>query len=243
MPYVKLRVVGCCGANNGRMDTAARIAQFENMTQADPTNEMAFFSLGKAYLEAQRFADAARAYMRCIELVPDMSKAYQLAGDALARSGERDRAVAVLTQGHTIASGKGDLMPKNAMSKLLTDLGAAPPAEVGKAGGAGLAGAEVDQSGPIPEGMIRCHKSGRIGTKLAKAPFRGELGAWIGAHISAESWNTWIGQGTKVINEMRLDLSRDKDQETYDQHMREFLGIDDEVLAAIAASAAITPKV
>jgi hypothetical protein len=32
-----------------------------------------------------------------------------------------------------------------------------------------------------------------------------------------------------VINELRLDLSRDQDQETYDLHMREFLGIDDEL--------------
>lgn len=214
------------------MDTAARIAQFENMTQADPTNEMAFFSLGKAYLEANRFADAAKAYMRCIELVPDMSKAYQLAGDALSRSGERDRAIAVLTQGHIIASGKGDLMPKNAMAKLLKDLGAPLPEEPAKST---AAGPEINQSGPIPEGMIRCHKSGRIGTKLPRPPFRGPLGAWIAAHISAETWNTWIGQGTKVINELRLDLSRDKDQETYDQHMREFLMIDDEVLAQIAA--------
>ena len=33
------------------MDTAARIAQFENMAQADPDNEMAHYSLAGAYLQ------------------------------------------------------------------------------------------------------------------------------------------------------------------------------------------------
>lgn len=43
------------------MDLAARIAQFENMVQADPENDMAHFSLGSAYAQAERHADAPRA--------------------------------------------------------------------------------------------------------------------------------------------------------------------------------------
>jgi Flp pilus assembly protein TadD len=35
---------------------ADRIAQFEKMASADPTNEMAHFSLGNAYLQTGRFA-------------------------------------------------------------------------------------------------------------------------------------------------------------------------------------------
>ena len=60
---------------------------------------------------------------------------------------------------------------------------------------------------------------------------RGPLGEWIQQHIAAETWSDWIGQGTKVINELRLDFSREEDQAVFDQHMHEFLGIDDEVLA------------
>lgn len=209
------------------MDNAARITQFENMTQADPTNEMAHFSLGRAYAESGRPADAARAYLRCIELVPDMSKAYQLAGEALVKAGETDRAKSVLHQGHTIAAGKGDLMPRNAMARLLADLGdpvaEAPVSPTGDS--------TVDQGGPVPEGMIRCRQSGRVGTRMARPPFRGILGEWIAANISKESFDAWIRQGTKVINEMRLDLSREKDQEIYDQQMREFLGVDEKDLA------------
>lgn len=209
------------------MDNAARIAQFENMTQADPTNEMAHFSLGRAYAESGRPADAAKAYLRCIELVPDMSKAYQLAGESLAKSGDTERAKAVLRQGHTIAAGKGDLMPKNAMAKLLADLGDPVASDTAAPG---LTAVTVDNGGPVPDGMIRCRQSGRIGTRMARPPFKGVLGTWIAANISKETFDAWIRQGTKVINELRLDLSREKDQETYDQHMREFLGIEEKDL-------------
>jgi hypothetical protein len=40
-----------------------------------------------------------------------------------------------------------------------------------------------------------------------------------------------------VINELRLDFSRDRDQEVYDQHMHEFLGLDPEALARIRGAA------
>ena len=62
---------------------------------------------------------------------------------------------------------------------------------------------------------------------MPRPPFKGPIGQWIHANISKESFDEWIGQGTKVINELRLDLSRDADGDTYDAHMREYLGIDD----------------
>ncbi|MHC4908274.1 MAG: Fe(2+)-trafficking protein, partial [Planctomycetota bacterium] len=62
-------------------------------------------------------------------------------------------------------------------------------------------------------------------------------GAWIRENISAETWHDWIGQGTKVINELRLDLSREEDQHVFDQQMYEFLGIDEETLATIRGGA------
>ena len=36
-----------------------RIEQFKNMTEADPENELGHFSLGKAYLDAGQFDEAA----------------------------------------------------------------------------------------------------------------------------------------------------------------------------------------
>jgi Fe-S cluster biosynthesis and repair protein YggX len=62
---------------------------------------------------------------------------------------------------------------------------------------------------------------------MARPPFRGPVGEWIRENVSHQTFQAWIAQGTKVINELRLDLSRDEDAETYDRHMREYLGIDD----------------
>lgn len=221
------------------MDIAARIAQFENMAQADPENEMAHFSLGNAYITAGRPADAAQAFLRCTELAPGMSRAYQLAADALLKTGQKDRAAEVALRGYTIASERGDLMPKNGLAEMLKSLGRPVPeiAPARKSGGGDVSllggGRAAAPSGPAPAGSFIDRRTGRPGTKMSKPPFKGRLGAWIGENISKETWDAWIGQGTKVINELRLDLSREQDEQVYDQHMREFLGIDDELYEQI----------
>ncbi len=205
------------------MDLNQRIAQFEKMANDDPLNDMAHFSLGGAYAQAGRQADAAREYLRCIEINPDMSKAYQLAGAALAAAGDAKRAGDILTRGYKVAAARGDLMPRNAMGEQLEKMGLpVPQVEAAPAPAAAAA-----------DGSFVCRQSGKPGTKLPAPPFKGPVGQWIHEHISAETWRAWIGQGTKVINELRLDLSKEKDQETYDQHMREFLGIDEQVMAQI----------
>jgi Fe-S cluster biosynthesis and repair protein YggX len=201
------------------MDTNARIAQFENMAQADPDNEMAHYSLAGAYMQANRFAEAADSYLRCVALAPGMSKAYQLAGEAFIKAGATEKAAQVLAQGYGVAAERGDMMPRNAIGELLKSLGKPVP-EVAGGGGA------------RPSATVSLGRGGKE-TPLAKAPFKGRLGDWIFKNVSEEKWNAWIGQGTKVINELRLDLSQERDSEVYDQHMREFLGIDEEMYGKI----------
>ncbi len=205
------------------MDIAQRIAQFENMANADSSNEMAHFSLGRAYVEAERFAEGAASYLRCVDIVPDMSKAFQMAGEALIKAGQKDRAAEVLLRGYEVAAKKGDRMPRDAMADLLKSIGKAPPE---------VKGAITDEQ-IAASGTFMCSKTGRPGKQLAAPPFRGPVGQWIFESISAETWLAWIGQGTKVVNELRLDLSRDQDSETYDKYMREYLGIDDGLLASL----------
>ncbi len=195
-----------------------RITQFENMAHADPENEMAHFSLGNAYLQADRAAEAAKSLQRCIELNPEMSKAYQLAGDAMIKAGWTDQAVETLNTGYEVAGAKGDLMPRNAMADLLRAIGREPPTLSAET----VAQAEAIKAG----GGFICGRTGRPGTQLPDPPMRGPLGQWIYENIAAETWGEWIEQGTKVINELRLDFSREQDQETFEQHMGEYLGID-----------------
>ncbi len=206
------------------MDVSQRIAQFENMVRegADPTNDMAWFSLGSAYAQAGRHADAAKAFARCVELNPGMSKAWQLAGRAFIDSDQRDKAVAILNEGYASAAQKGDFMPQKAMGDMLAQLGVALPT--------------VAQRQSLAPGTFMCQRTGKPGTKITRPPFKGPVGGWIHENISKETFEDWIKQGTKVINELRLDLSREQDEETYDRHMREYLGIDDDLYAKLSGS-------
>lgn len=215
------------------MDLDTRIAQFENMSREDPDNDMAHFSLANAYAQAGRHEDAAASYMRCIELNPAMSKAYQLAGEQLVEAskedaGRKEDAIELLTTGFKSATERGDRMPANAMKAMLEKLGAPVP--------------EVQQKKPtaaeLEEGDFLCQRTGKRGHQLDRPPFKGPIGQWIYENISRETWEAWIGQGTKVINELRLDLSQDKDAEAYDQHMHEYLGLDEATLDQLRAHSA-----
>ena len=204
------------------MDIEQRIAQFENMCREDPDNDMAHFSLAGALNQAGRFAEAGEAYLRCIELNGAMSKAYQLAGAALMASGDIDRAGEVLKKGYIEASKRGDLLPRNGIGELLEQLGEEVP--------------QVEAKTPQEvhgEGAFVCTRTGRAGTQMSRPPFRGPVGGWIQQHIAKETFDAWVAQGTKVINELRLDLSREEDAEVYDAHMREYLGISEDLYAEL----------
>jgi len=63
---------------------------------------------------------------------------------------------------------------------------------------------------------------------MTKPPFRGPVGQFIADNYSQETWRAWISQGTKVINELRLDFSRADHQKIYDQYMMEWLGFTED---------------
>ena len=60
---------------------------------------------------------------------------------------------------------------------------------------------------------------------MPERPFSGELGDQIHGSVCGPCFREWIGQGTKVINELRLNLTEKSAQDVYDQHMKEFLNI------------------
>lgn len=205
-------------------DTQGRIAQWEKMTQADPNNEMGWFSLGTAYKDAERWADAEKALGRAIELSPTLSRAYQLRGQALIHLGKNDEAAALLTHGYTVAGERGDVMPQRAMGSLLEKLGKPIPA----------AAKTAEVAAPVGPNAIVDRKTGQPGTRMPDPPMRGPLGKFIYDHYSQETWREWIKMGTKVINELRLDFSNDSHGKMYEQHMMEWLGITPEDVADYA---------
>lgn len=213
------------------MDQSKRIEQFKSLCEQDPGNDMARFSLGGAYAQAGRHAEAAEAYLECVGINAQFSKAYQLAGKSLIEAGETDRAGEVLEKGYLIAAKNGDLMPKNGMGDLLTEIGRDLP-EVPVEEKAGPAGGG--------DGFV-CQRTKRPGTRMKRVPFRGGLGTWIQENISQETFDEWIGLGTKIINELRLDLSREQDDAVYDYGMRRYLGLTDEQYEALAGSVPPVP--
>ena len=199
-------------------DLNERIAQFEKMAREDPDNDMAHFSLGSAYLQAGRHGEAAASLRACIGINADMSKAYELAGQALIDAGDESAAGDLLCEGYEVAARKGDVMPKKAIAGMLATIGRELPS----------LGAEVEAEAEKlkASGAFICQRTGQAGTQLPEPPMRGAMGQWIYDNISAETWQMWIGQGTKVINEMRLDFSREQDQAVFDEQMCDYLGID-----------------
>jgi Fe-S cluster biosynthesis and repair protein YggX len=195
-------------------DLTARIDQFRKMAEADPNNELGHFSLGKALLDAEQPADAARSFERALGINPNLSKAYQLLAQALLATGNRDAALEQLKAGVKVADARGDLMPKNAMIKMLKDLGGEVPIEEKVA---------VDR--PVGVGEVLCARCGQIKPKLPRPPFSHEQGRLIFERVCADCWREWIPMGTKVINELRLPLADPQAQKMYDQHMLEFLNL------------------
>ena len=182
-----------------------KIDRFENMAMADPTNDMAHFSLGSAYLDAKRFAEAAKSFEACIALNSEMTRAMELGGTALMQLGNKEEANAMLIKGYEQAASRGEMRVKDGIAAVLE--------------GAGL---------EIPK--VETVATSQSGKALEGPPLPGVTGQWIFENVDALQWDAWIGQGTKVINELRLDFSKCEDQKVYEGYMAEFLAIPNEIL-------------
>ena len=194
-----------------------RIAQFRKMANDDPENELGHFRLGQLLIEAGEHDEAVKSFRRTLELSPQFSKVYQLLASSLLKLNRRDEAVRVLLEGFAVADERGDNMPRDEMAKMLGQLGAAVPVSKKPAA-----------SGPQGDGF-RCQRPGCMAgaraRQLPQPPMNDDLGRRIHAEICADCWTEWLkNYSIKVINEMRLDLSTEQGQGSYDQMMHEFLG-------------------
>jgi tetratricopeptide (TPR) repeat protein len=197
-----------------------RIAQFRKMSTDDPENELGHFRLGQLLVEAGDHAEAVKSFARTLELSPQFSKVYQLLGESLIKLGDNAKAIETLTTGYKVADERGDKMPRDAMGKLLTELGG----ELPKA-------AAPPTTDDGPDTGYRCQRpgcpSGKRARQLAKPPVPGELGERILVNVCADCWTGWMKDySIKVINELRLDLSTEFGQGEYDKYMREYLGFE-----------------
>lgn len=209
-----------------------RIAQWEQMAREAP-DDMAYFSLGNAYKDALRHEEAVEAFRKAIELNPAMSRAYQNCGQVLIQLERQDEAADILTRGYKIAAERGDVMPQKAIGSLLTQ-------KLGKELPQVESAADKKQQVEASGDMVLDRRTGQPQPRLAGPPMRGPVGRFIFDHFGQNTWNEWIGQGTKVINELRLDFSNEEHQQIYDMHMLEWLGVTREEIDEYAREQSAT---
>ncbi len=196
-----------------------RIAQFRKMATDSPDDDLGHFRLGQLLMEDGQCEEAVKSFRRALEISPTFSKVYQLLGSCLIKLNRRDDAVTVLRDGFKVADERGDNVPREEMTKLLVQLGETAPVSqrANRPRGGTGGGFECQRPGCFAGGNAR---------RLAKAPINDELGKLIQEKICADCWDYWLRNlSVKVINEMRLDLSTEKDCANYDHIMRETLGI------------------
>ena len=73
---------------------------------------------------------------------------------------------------------------------------------------------------------VQCKKLGKIAPALAKPPFPGDLGTKIYNNISQPAWDAWLIEQTKIINELRLNVTEPTARELLEKKMLEFLFVE-----------------
>lgn len=102
-----------------------RIEPLKKVLAVDPNDDVAWFGLGKAYMEDGNFEDAARALERCITVKPTYSAAYFALAQSLQRLGRLEDCRRVCDKGIDVSRTNGDAMVTKNLEALKSAL---PPA-------------------------------------------------------------------------------------------------------------------
>jgi tetratricopeptide (TPR) repeat protein len=103
-----------------------KIEQFERLVALNRDDALSRFTLGRAYLEAGRAADAARVLEEALAAKADLTAAYVLLGEAYEKAGKIARALKTWTHGIELAQQKGDLHPRNQMQEHIRRVSGGP---------------------------------------------------------------------------------------------------------------------
>ncbi|MGH7230357.1 MAG: tetratricopeptide repeat protein [Nitrospiraceae bacterium] len=100
-----------------------RIEPLKKVLTIDPNDEVAWFGLGKAYLEDARYDEAVTALESCIRVKPTYSAAYYALAQALHKIGQLDQCREVCDRGIAVSSKSGDAMVTKNLELLKQNLG------------------------------------------------------------------------------------------------------------------------
>ncbi len=103
--------------------SSEKIEKFAALIARDPTDELARFTLARAFLDAGRTADARAHFEVLVAQKPDWLMAWLLLGRTLADAGDRDAARAAITTARELAIAQNHKDPQLEAEELLEELG------------------------------------------------------------------------------------------------------------------------
>lgn len=71
--------------------------------------------------------------------------------------------------------------------------------------------------------MVFCQKYQQELPGLSSPPLPGEFGQKVFEGISQKAWEEWMGEQTKIINELNLKVFEPQAQQTLQEHAQKFL--------------------
>ena len=90
--------------------TNPRIEPLKKVLAIDANDDVAWFGLGKAYMEDGNFEEAAKALRQCITVKPTYSAAYYALAQSLKTLNRLDECRTVCAQGIAVSTKNGDAM-------------------------------------------------------------------------------------------------------------------------------------
>jgi Flp pilus assembly protein TadD len=87
-----------------------RIEPLKKVLAIDPKDEVAWFGLGKAYMDDGNFGEAVTALQQCIEVKATYSAAYYALAQCLHKLNRLDECRAVCNTGIQVSTKNGDAM-------------------------------------------------------------------------------------------------------------------------------------
>lgn len=100
-----------------------RIEPLKKVLAIDPNDEVAWFGLGKAYMEDSNFEEAVTALEGCIRVKPTYSAAYYALAQSLHKLGRIDQCRQVCDRGIEVSTKNGDAMVAKNLNLLKLSLG------------------------------------------------------------------------------------------------------------------------
>lgn len=99
-----------------------RIEPLKKVLAMDPNDDVAWFGLGKAYMDEGNFEEAAKALRQCVMVKPAYSAAYYALAQSLQNLGRIEECRQVADQGIDVSKKNGDAMVTKNLEMLKSSL-------------------------------------------------------------------------------------------------------------------------